>query len=146
MSPSATLPNSRNSRPRKREAGVPAWSLAPVRLPTALMKTCCRRCQQFDFPKGQHLFYEGHDSYGLFVVGSGAVRLEREQPGGGKAEAGAGSLLGARELLTGSPHGVTAVVASDHAKVCFIDKTAFLTMIVEQQPLGQAILKAILKD
>lgn len=146
MSPSATPSSSRSSRPRTRNSRSPAGTAGPVRLPTALMKACCRKCQQFDFPKGQHLYYEGHDSYGLFIVGAGSVRLAHDhESGAGSADVGPGHLLGAKELLTGSAHSATAVVASDKAKVCFIDKTAFLAMVAGQQPLGQSILKAILK-
>jgi len=147
MSQSATPPSSQNSRRRTRDGRAPERSLTTVRLPSALIRACCRKCQQFDFPKGQHLYYEGHDSYGLFVVGAGHIRLARDHatPGDGTV-VGPGSLLGVKELLTGAPNATAAIVSSDHAKVCFIDKTAFFAMITAQEPLGHSILRALLRD
>ncbi len=112
-------------------------------LPPGLQRAMCRRWPPSAYSRGQTLYYQGHGSYGLFHICSGTIRLTREN-GGAPAEAGPGTLLGVRELLTGVPHAHTATVGPDPARVSFIDKTEFLDLIARQHSIAQAILQLLL--
>src|SRR3989338_9543222 len=76
------------------------------------------------YKKGQVVFYEGNQAYGLYCVFSGRMKLYKTGVDGKQQImriAGPGDLLGYRSLFADEPYHATAEALED-ATICCIDK------------------------
>ena len=117
-----------------------------VPLPAVIAKQCAKRWEAAPYLEGQTLFYQGHASYGAFLVCSGTVGLLSDPEGEPVPAAKQGTMLGTREMLTGRTFEATAVVVGGPARICFIDKTSFLSLLASQDRLMQAIMRVLLPE
>ncbi len=110
----------------------------------SVARACARRWPPVSYPEGQTLFYEGHASYGAYLVCAGAVAFQAAPGRMPAAAARPGPLLGASELLTGKPLGATAIASGGIARLSFIDKTTFLSLLARQDRLVQSVMRVLL--
>lgn len=142
MSSPASSPPKTDRRPA---AGTPQAD-GGVALPASLLKACAKRWEAAQYLEGQTLFYQDHASYGAFLVCGGTVGLTTDPEVPPAPAARSGVMLGAREMLTGRPFEVTAVVVGGPARICFIDKTSFLSLLASQDRTIQAIMRVLLPE
>lgn len=77
------------------------------------------------FKRGQALFYQGHNPYGIYWISKGEVSLIHTDEGGERMERREkGAILGLEELTRGETYLYTAE-ASSNCEVIFIDKNMF---------------------
>ena len=78
------------------------------------------------YKKGQVVFYEGHQPYGLYVVREGEVVLTRSKDGksGVIAILGPGDLLGVEAFLSDTPYKENATADTD-LELSFFGKAIF---------------------
>lgn len=87
--------------------------------------------QKFVYPEGFVLFLKGEKPRGVYCVCSGHVKLYLHSPEGRSAVLGyasAGSVIGARAVLSGKPHDFTARTVEE-SQLSFIDKEDFLSLL-----------------
>ncbi len=103
------------------------------------------------FRKGQIIFHEGSNPYGVYCIKHGKVKLSivgdegREQI---VRLAGDGDLLGYRSLLVAERYNATAVAIED-SQVCFVPRDVFLPIVKQDANLSHELLKLLshqLKD
>ena len=108
-------------------------------------KSCCV------FRKGQIIFHEGGNPYGVYCIKKGKVKLSivgdegREQI---VRLAGDGDLLGYRSLLVGERYNASAVALED-SQVCFVPRDVFTGAVKHDANLSYEMLKLLsnqLKD
>ncbi len=112
------------------------------------LKECNEHKTTNYYKKGQVIFYEGNQSYGLYCVFSGRVKLFKSGVDGRQQIvrlAGPGDLLGYRSLFAGEAYHATAEAIED-ATVCCIDKTAFFTMLGKNQELAFNVIRKLARD
>src|SRR5688572_15517231 len=83
------------------------------------------------FMTGETLVRQGDRGASLFVIRSGAVRIERSQDGGPATTMttlGAGDFFGEMSLLTGEPR-TASIVAEQETEVVVVDKEAFARVL-----------------
>lgn len=101
-----------------------------------------------DYKKGQVIFYEGNQAYGLYCIFSGKVKLYKTGVDGKQQIVritGPGDLLGYRAFFSDEPYHATGEVLED-ATICCIDKNAFLSVLGKNAQLGLNIIKKLSKD
>ena len=75
----------------------------------------------------QIIFYEGNNSYGLYCVSSGKVKIYKSDAHGHQQIvrlAGPGDIMGYRCLLANEPYMATAETLEE-SHICFMDRTTF---------------------
>lgn len=86
--------------------------------------------QPLKFHKGQVLFYEGHDPYGVFVVQTGKIRFERMERNLCGEEhlwtAPQGEVIGLQPFFDEHPYCCSCLALSD-CEVLFIPKSQLLS-------------------
>lgn len=100
------------------------------------------------YKKGQVVFYEGNQAYGLYCVFSGRIKLYKTGVDGKQQIvriAGPGDLLGYRSLFAQEPYHATAE-ALEEATICCIDKTAFFPVLAKNPSLALNIIKKLSKE
>lgn len=93
------------------------------------------------------LFREAEPGDSLFVIRSGQIRVEIEQPDGSRltvARRGPGEIFGEMSLLTGAPRSAT-VVADTELEVVVVDKAAFAGLLLADPAIAEG-LSAILAE
>lgn len=100
------------------------------------------------FKKGQIIFHEGANPYGVYCIKQGKIKLSivgdegREQI---VRLAGDGDLLGYRSMLVGERYNATAVALED-SKVCYISRDVFLPAVKQDANLSFEMLKLLSKQ
>lgn len=100
------------------------------------------------YKKGQVLFYEGNQAFGLYCIFSGRVKLYKSGADGKQQIvriAGPGDLLGYRSLFADEPYTVNAEALED-ATICCVDKNAFFPLLSKNPPLALNIIKKLSKE
>ncbi len=100
------------------------------------------------YKRGQVIFYEGNQAYGLYCIFSGKVKLYKSGVGGKQQIfriAGPGDLLGYRSLIAEEPYSATAE-ALEEATICCIDKNAFSQILLSHPELAVNIIKKLAKE
>lgn len=83
------------------------------------------------YQKGQIIFYEGNQAFGLYGVYSGRVKLYKTGFDGRRQIvriSGPGDILGYRSLFAEEPYHATAE-ALEESTICCVDRTAFFAVI-----------------
>ncbi|MFO1519835.1 MAG: cyclic nucleotide-binding domain-containing protein [bacterium] len=107
-----------------------------LKIPASLekgWKELCQNSQEIDFKKGQVLFYEGHQPYGVFVLQSGELEFSQ----GGRHcnnehywSSHQGKAIGMKTFLKGSPYSCTCVALTD-CRTLFITKTQLMPFLMK---------------
>ncbi len=97
------------------------------------------------YKKGQVIFYEDNQPFGLYCIFGGKIKLYKENPEG-RAQilriAGPGDLLGYRSLFAEEPYHATAEVIED-ATICFIDKNFFFKALNKDMTLARQLIRKL---
>lgn len=112
------------------------------------LKECNQHKTTNDYKKGQVIFYEGNQAYGLYCVFAGRVKLYKAGVDGQQQIvriAGPGDLLGYRSLFAEEPYAATACVL-ENATICCIDKNAFFPILSKNPKLALNIIKKLSKE
>jgi small-conductance mechanosensitive channel/CRP-like cAMP-binding protein len=97
------------------------------------------------FTGGEALVRQGERSASLFVIRSGAVRVERTEAGGAAtriASMGAGDFFGEMSLLTGEPR-TASIVAEEETEVVVVDKEAFARVLTADTGILPGLSEAL---
>lgn len=100
------------------------------------------------YKKGQVIFYEGNQAFGLYCLFSGRVKLYKTGVDGKQQIvriAGPGDLLGYRALFAGEPYPATGEVMED-ATICCMDRNAFFPLLSKNPSLALNIIKKLSKE
>ncbi len=117
-------------------------------LDSAGLKECTDHKTNNVYKKGQLIFYEGNQAYGLYCVYSGKIKLFKSGIDGHQQIvriAGPGSLLGYRALFADEPYSASAEVLED-ATICCVDKRAFFPLLAKNPKLSLEIIKKLAKE
>lgn len=101
-----------------------------------------------EYHKGQTIFYEGNQAFGLYCIFSGRVKLYKTGVDGRQQIvriAGPGDLLGYRALFAEEAYHATAETIED-AVICCIDKSAFLSVLSRNSNVALDIIKKLSKE
>lgn len=100
------------------------------------------------YKKGQIIFYEGNNPFGVYCIFSGRVKLYK-MGGNGRPQivrlAGPGDILGYRSLFAEEPYHATAE-ALEKTEICCIDKGAFMNVVEKNPVLGFNLLRKLSKE
>ncbi len=100
------------------------------------------------YKRGQVIFYEGNQAYGLYCIFSGRVKLTKTGVDGRQQIVrifGPGDILGYRSLFSDEPYAASAEVIED-AMICCIDRNAFFPMLAKNPGLALNIIKKLSKE
>lgn len=100
------------------------------------------------YKKGQVIFYEGNQAYGLYCVFEGRVKLYKTGVDGKQQIvriAGPGDLLGYRSLFADEPYHATAEALED-AMICCVDKNAFFPVLAKNPALARNIITKLSRE
>lgn len=100
------------------------------------------------YKKGQTIFYEGNQAFGLYCVYSGRIKLYKTGVDGRLQIvriAGPGDLLGYRAMFSDEPYTATAEAVED-ATICCIDKNAFFPVLAKHPDLAMNIIKKLARE
>lgn len=117
-------------------------------LDTKGIEECSQHKTTNQYKKGQVIFYEGNQAYGIYCVFAGRVKLYKTGVDGKQQIvriAGPGDLLGYRSLFAGEPYHATGE-ALEEATICCIDKDAFFPMLSKNPQLSLGIIKKLAKE
>ena len=117
-------------------------------LDTQEAEQCDRHKTTNNYKKGQVIFYEGNQAFGVYCIASGKVKIYKTGLAGRQQIvriAGPGDLMGYRSLFAEEPYQATGEVLED-AVICFIDKNAFFQMLASNQKFVRAVLKKLSQE
>lgn len=100
------------------------------------------------YKKGQIIFYEGNNAFGLFCIITGRIKLYKSGYDGRPQIvrlAGPGDLLGYRSLFANEPYHATAE-ALEETSICCIDKTAFYDVLRKDPDLAFNLLRKLSQE
>nr|WP_155207839.1 Crp/Fnr family transcriptional regulator [Xanthovirga aplysinae] len=100
------------------------------------------------YKKGQTLFYEGTRPLGLYCINAGKVKVYKSSAQGKEQIihlCKAGDFLGYRALL-GEEFYVASATVLEEAKVCFIPKEDFITILNSNPAFFSRMIKAVCKE
>lgn len=100
------------------------------------------------YKKGQVVFNSGSYPHGLFCIREGKVKVFQVGDEGKEQIvrlAKAGDILGYRAILSGDKYSSSAE-ALDDAKICFIPKKSFLSLIENNGVLSMQLMKLLSED
>lgn len=100
------------------------------------------------FRRGEVLFHQGSRPTGVYCVRSGEAKLYSVSDGGGiqiLRWAGPGALLGETALYADQPHGTTAEASTD-MQVCFIDRDALGSLLVEEPGIACRLIRKLSRE
>lgn len=96
----------------------------------------------------QVVFYEGNAPFGIYCIFSGKVKLYKTGKGGQQQIvriAQPGDILGYRSVLADEPYHATAEALED-ANICFIEKSAFQSVLGKDPAATAKVMKKISKE
>lgn len=97
------------------------------------------------FMAGETLVQQGERGESLFVIRSGAVRIDRSHDGGPArtvARLGPGEFFGEMSLLTGEPRSAS-IVAEEETEVIVVDKAAFAPVLTADTEILPGLSEAL---
>jgi CRP/FNR family transcriptional regulator len=100
------------------------------------------------FKKGQVIFNEGNQPYGVYCIKSGKVKISKIGEEGKEQIvrlARDANLVGYRSVLSGTSYYATAT-ALDETEVCYIPKSTILNLIKENSSFSLAIIGLLSDD
>jgi len=100
------------------------------------------------YKKGQTIFYEGNQPFGIYCLNGGKVKLFKHAPEGKSfivRIAKPGDLLGYRSFFTNESYSATAEVLED-ATICFLDKEKFFDLLRKYPSLSLKLLEMMGQD
>lgn len=100
------------------------------------------------YKRGQVVFHEGQNPYGVYCMTSGKVKLTKYTPQGKSyiaRIANSGDLLGYRSFLTHETYSATAETLED-SSICFLDKTIFLKALQNHPQFALQLLTKLGED
>ncbi|MDO8519160.1 MAG: Crp/Fnr family transcriptional regulator [Deltaproteobacteria bacterium] len=112
------------------------------------IKECDQHKTTNTYKKGQVIFYEGNQSYGLYCIFSGRIKLYKSGLDGKQQIvrlAGPGDLLGYRSLFSGEPYHASAEALED-ATICCVDRNAFFPVLAKSPELALNIIKKLSRE
>ena len=107
------------------------------------LKKIARHKHTRTYQKGEILFYEGMEPFGVYCIATGAVKLYKTDQNGSQTIlriVKKGSLLELRALLARQNNSSTGEVLED-GEICFIDKKTIVSMIEKNQNLFSDVTK-----
>lgn len=99
------------------------------------------------YRKGQVIFHEGANAYGLYCLNAGKVKLFKEAAEGKEQIvriAVPGDFIGYGAMLADAPYGVTAEVIED-AVICFIPRDVILKLFRENERFSTELVRLLTK-
>lgn len=112
------------------------------------LKECNDHKTTNTYRKGQIIFYEGNQPYGLYCIFTGRVKLYKSGVDGKQQIvriAGPGDLLGYRALFAEETYTATAETIEE-ATVCCIDKNAFFPMLHKNPDLSLSVIRKLASE
>lgn len=100
------------------------------------------------YQKGQVIFYEENQAFGLYCIYSGRVKLSKTSSSGRQQIVRIckpGDLLGYRAVLAEEPYHATAE-ALEGSTICCIDISAFFQTLAKDQRLSRKLLTKLAKE
>lgn len=100
------------------------------------------------YKKGQVIFYQDNQPFGIFCVFSGKIKLYRQENDGRQhilRIAGSGDILGYRSLFAEESYHATAETLED-STICFIDKNVFFSVLEQDPVLCRHIIRKLSKE
>lgn len=100
------------------------------------------------YKKGQVIFYEGNQAYGIYCILSGRVKLYKSGMDGRQQIvriASPGDIVGYRSLFAEEPYHATAEALED-ATICCIDKNSFFPVLAKNPALSLNIIRKLSKE
>lgn len=100
------------------------------------------------YKKGQIIFYEGNQPFGLYCLYSGTVKLYKTGTDGRPQIlriASAGGVIGYRSLLANEIYHATAEVIEE-ADICFIDKNIFFSILEKNPQLASRLIQKLSQE
>lgn len=101
-----------------------------------------------NFLKGQILFKEGMQPFGIYCIAKGKVKLSRLGESGKEhivRLANLGDMVGYRALILNEPYRATAQTIED-SDICFIPRDYFLDMLKNNPDLANKLLQKLSND
>lgn len=100
------------------------------------------------YKKGQVLFKEGANSYGLYCINKGKIKLSKNGDMGKEQIirlSAPGDILGYRAVLSGERYSATATALED-SNVCFVPKELFIEILKKNADLSLDMLRLLSTD
>jgi CRP/FNR family transcriptional regulator len=100
------------------------------------------------YEKGQVLFYEGHNPFGIHCIYSGRIKLYKHGPRGETQVIrllGKGEVMGFRALVAREPYAASAE-AIEPATSCFISRETLFDIIRESPALAMELMTKLAKE
>ena len=100
------------------------------------------------YKKGQIIFYEGNQAFGLYCINAGRVKVYKTGIEGRQQIvriAGPGDLLGYRALFSDEPYHATAEALED-AAICCVDKKVFFSVLSKKPELALDLIKKLARE
>ena len=97
------------------------------------------------YKKGQVLFHENANPLGLFCINSGKIKIYKQGSDGKDVIirlAKSGDILGYRAMMSNTAYNSTATVIDD-AVICFIPKSAFFSVLRQNERLSQSVVQLL---
>lgn len=97
------------------------------------------------YKKGQTLFNEGSNPFGVFCINDGKVKLSHQGDDGKEQITRLlkqGDVLGYRALLSGERYSASAVALED-TQICFIPKELFISVLKQDAGLAFEMMKLL---
>lgn len=112
------------------------------------LEECNQHKTTNQYKRGQVIFYEGNQAFGLYCIFSGRVKLYKSGVDGKQQIvriAGPGDLLGYRALFADEPYTATAETLED-ATICCIDRNTFFPLLSKNPQLCLDIIKKMARE
>jgi len=112
------------------------------------LEECNQHKTTNEYKKGQVIFYEGNQAYGLYCIFTGRVKLFKTGVDGKQQIvriAGPGDLLGYRSLFSDEPYSATAE-ALENATICCVDRNAFFPVLAKNPELALNIISKLCRE
>lgn len=96
----------------------------------------------------QVVFYEGNQTYGVYCLRAGKVKIYKVDPEGHQQIvrlAGPGDIIGYRSVLAGDPYRATAETLEE-ATICFFDKKTFFHILETHPATAFNVMTLLSKD
>ena len=100
------------------------------------------------YKRGQVIFYEGNQSFGLYCISSGRVKLYKMSVDGKQQIvriASAGDVLGYRALLANEPYHATAEAIED-SEICCLDRDSFFPVLKKEPSLAMNLIQKLAQE
>jgi CRP/FNR family transcriptional regulator len=112
------------------------------------LKELSRHKKDVRYKKGENLFHEGTQAFGLYLIISGHAKLYKRGIDGKQQIlriAGPGDIVGYRSLFENAPYHVSAQALED-SEICCMDAKAILSLLETNPKFAVALLKRLVKD